>query len=63
LVSIYVFIIMNKDKQFKESRLIVRMTDVEHKTYKDYCDKNGYTMSKRVRLLIDKDIEGKLEFK
>jgi hypothetical protein len=54
---------MNKDKQFKESRLIVRMTDVEHKTYKDYCDKNGYTMSKRVRLLIDKDIEGKLEFK
>lgn len=54
---------MDKYKQNKDRKLIVRMTDNEHTQYKDYCDNNGYTMSKRLRLLIEKDIEGKLLIK
>lgn len=52
---------MDKYKQNKNRKLIVRMTDNEHDCYKHYCDNNGYTMSKRLRLLIEKDIEGKLK--
>ncbi len=25
--------------------------------FKDYCDKNGYSISKRLRVLIEKDIK------
>lgn len=47
----------NKDIQNKEKGLIVRLTPEEHKQFKEYCEKNGYSMSKRLRLLITMDIK------
>jgi hypothetical protein len=31
--------------------------------YRIYCDENGLSLSKRLRLLIEKDIENKIEIK
>ena len=51
---------MDKDKQIKETHFVIRSTDEFKKQYKDFCDENGYTMSKRLTLLMKKDMENKL---
>lgn len=51
---------MDKDRQNKDRKLVVRITEKEHNEYKNYCDENGYSMSKRLRLLMKLDIENKL---
>ncbi len=45
------------NKQNKNTFFIIRVDDKFKKTYKDYCDDNGYTLSKRILSLIKKDIE------
>lgn len=54
---------MEKDKQNKDSVVLVRLTPQIHKEFLDYCDENGYSMSKRIRLFIEKDMQDKLEIK
>ena len=39
---------MTNDNQYKTSRILVRVTDNTHNEYKDYCDNNGFTISKRL---------------
>lgn len=51
---------MTKDKQNKDRKILVRLTEDKANEFINHCDNNGYTMSKRLRLLIEKDIEGKL---
>lgn len=41
----------------RDKKMIVRLTVEEHKDYKNFCDKNGYTLSKRIRMLIKNDIK------
>lgn len=43
---------MNKDKL-----LNIRIDDNTYSQYKEFCDKNGYTISKRIRSYILNDIK------
>jgi hypothetical protein len=52
---------MNEDKQFKNRPIVVKLTDDLAKKFINYCDINGYTISKRVRLLIEHDMNGTLK--
>ena len=51
---------MTKMKQNKDRKILVRLTEDKANEFIDHCDSNGYTMSKRIRLLIEKDLDGKL---
>ena len=49
-------------KEIKHNKLMnIRMSDTLIEDYKDYCETNGLLMSKRIRFLIQKDIEGKIK--
>jgi len=52
---------MTKMTQNKDRKILVRLTETKANEFITYCDNNGYTMSKRIRLLIEKDLEGKLK--
>ena len=47
----------------KNKQLIVRLTDELKSKYDEYCLKNGFSPSKRTRILIQKDIDNKLIIK
>ena len=53
---------MERKKFFGET-LTIRISNELNKKYKKYCDENGLLLSKRLRFLIQKDIEGKIEIK
>jgi len=53
---------MKREKIFIET-LTIRISDALNKRYKRYCDENGLSLSKRLRYLIEKDINGKIEIK
>jgi hypothetical protein len=54
---------MAKDKQKKDRKIIIRLTENMANDYINHCNNNGYTISKRLRLLVEKDINNKLIFK
>jgi hypothetical protein len=54
---------MNKDKQNKDRKIIIRLTNDLANDFINHCDNNGYTMSKRLRLFVEKDIKGELKIK
>lgn len=43
--------------------LTIRISDGLNNKYRKYCDENGLSLSKRLRFLIQKDIDGKIEIK
>jgi predicted DNA-binding protein len=43
--------IMKNDKQ-----LVIRLSEELKDNFNKHCEKNGYSVSKRLRTLIDKDI-------
>ena len=45
----------------KEKRVMVRVSDEEKVSFDIYCKKNGYSISKRVRILIQKDLNGEIK--
>jgi hypothetical protein len=51
---------MTEIKQNKDRKILVRLTEDKANQFIGHCDNNGYTMSKRIRLLIEKDLEGKI---
>jgi hypothetical protein len=53
---------MNKELKFNKI-LNVRMEEELVKSYQEYCENNGLVLSKRVRFIIRKDMEGKLIIK
>jgi hypothetical protein len=53
---------MNKEnKDNKENYLVIRVTDALKKDYKDYCDHNGYTMSKRIISMLKMDMNEEIK--
>ncbi len=44
------------DKQNKDTHLVVRIDSQFKKDYKEYCEDNGYTMSKRVLAIMKRDM-------
>jgi antitoxin component of RelBE/YafQ-DinJ toxin-antitoxin module len=52
---------MEKRTQNKTTKLSIRLDENIRNKYHNYCNDNGYSLSKRLRLLIEKDIEGKLK--
>jgi len=51
---------MTNDKQNKDRVILVRVTETIADEFITHCEKNGYAMSKRLRLIIEKDIKGKI---
>jgi ribosomal protein L37E len=50
------------DKVSKKNKLInIRVNESLFTQYKEYCAKNGYDISKRIRLYIRADLDKKLE--
>lgn len=51
-------------KEIKYNKLMnIRMSNTMIEDYKNYCEINGLLLSKRIRFLIQKDIEGKIQIK
>jgi hypothetical protein len=51
-------------KEVKYNKLMnVRVSDTLIEDYKNHCNANGLVISTRIRFLIQKDIEGKIEIK
>jgi hypothetical protein len=46
-----------------DSNLHLRLPNKLRLKYKKHCEDNGLLLSKRVRFLITKDIEGKIDIK
>jgi len=53
---------MKRNKILTDS-LTIRISEKLNVDYKNYCDDNGLSLSKRLRYLMLKDIEGKIEIK
>jgi len=52
---------MNIKKEKTDCMVGFRTTKKFKKLYMDFCDKNGYNFSKRIKLFIDKDMNGKIK--
>jgi len=46
---------MKKEKE-KEVVWPIRMSQSLKDEFKNYCDKNGFSMNKRIKILMDQDI-------
>jgi hypothetical protein len=53
----------NITKMKKEKQIIVRVSEQTKNSFDNYCTNNGFSSSKRLRLLIEKDVEGKIKIK
>ena len=47
---------MKKVKQIKDKVILVRVNPDLNDRFRNHCINNGFSMSKRLRLLIEKDI-------
>jgi antitoxin component of RelBE/YafQ-DinJ toxin-antitoxin module len=50
---------MKREKTLTQT-LTIRISKKLNESYKNYCDDNGLSLSKRLRYLMLKDIEGKI---
>jgi hypothetical protein len=50
-----------KRNKFLIDTLTIRISNVLLEKYKKYCDNNGLLLSKRLRFLMEKDIEDKIK--
>lgn len=48
---------MEKNKDLKIRPIIIKLSETLANEFISYCDTNGYTMSKRIRLLIERDLK------
>lgn len=48
---------MMEDNQKKLGNLTIRLEKELLENYKKFCDDNGYSMSKRIRLFIEKELK------
>lgn len=53
---------MKREKKLVQT-LTIRLSGVLLENYKIFCEENGFLFSKRLRFLMEKDIEGKIEIK
>ena len=54
---------MEKLRQNKIIKLSVRVDEDLRVKYHNFCKDNGYSLSKRIRFYMEKDMDGKLEIK
>ena len=54
---------MGRTKKSLEKDIVwpIRMKETFKSQFKEHCDKHGYAMSKRVRLLMEQDINKVIE--
>jgi antitoxin component of RelBE/YafQ-DinJ toxin-antitoxin module len=52
---------MKREKHLVET-LTIRITKELLENYKNFCDENGLSFSKRLRFFMEKDISGKVKF-
>lgn len=52
-----------KNKPNLDEILTIRISNELNLNYKKYCDDSGLSLSKRLRFLMQKDIDNKLEIK
>lgn len=54
---------MGRTKIFMEKDVVwpVRMRESFKKRFKEHCDKKGYSMNKRTKILMEKDMNGEIE--
>lgn len=61
LKNLFLFISITNIIQMKEKEKDVvwpiRMKQSLKDRFKDYCDKNGFSMNKRIKVLIEQDIK------
>lgn len=62
LLFINVLTNYNMSKQ-KEELITIRIEKLLKERYQKFCDESGLSISKRLRLFIEKDLKGKLEIK
>jgi len=49
---------MKKKKNLIESKMInIRINPIVLDNYRVFCEKNGYSVSKRIRILIENDMK------
>jgi len=48
---------MSKNKNEMNSNLMIRIEKRKHDEFIEMCANNGYSMSKRIRLLMDRDLK------
>jgi hypothetical protein len=51
---------MAKDTNKIKTKLSIRLEESLREQYHEYCQNNGYSLSKRLRLIIEKDMLGKI---
>jgi len=51
-----------KEKKLQNT-LTIRISKSLYDSYKEFCDDNGLSLSKRIRFLLEKDIDGKVDIK
>jgi hypothetical protein len=47
----------------KEIMINIRVNEKLRNDYKEYCKTNGYSLSKRIRILLENDIMNKIKIK
>lgn len=52
---------MQKGKQDKIKRLVARLTQEEHDEFAEMCKREGYSMSKRLRTLVNRDVKKEIK--
>lgn len=50
-------------KQKKEDSIRIRLNYDLKEKYQKYCDDNGYSLSKRIRMFLEKDLNNKIDIK
>jgi antitoxin component of RelBE/YafQ-DinJ toxin-antitoxin module len=50
-----------KEYKNKEDNIRIRIDSGLKNRYQEYCDENGFSISKRIRLLLEKDLRGELK--
>ena len=51
---------MAKDTNKIKTKLSIRLEESLREQYHEYCKNNGFSLSKRLRLIIEKDMLGKI---
>ncbi len=54
---------MHKNKKHTNSIVGIRINKEFKDSYMSFCDKNGYSLSKRIKLFMKKDMNGEINFK
>ena len=52
-----------KANKKKEDNIRIRIDSELKNRYQEYCDENGFSISKRIRLLLEKDLEKKTDYR